>query len=168
VFKGYFDHGGYRPFYGGRRSYGIAIYLTGWKKDAFTFGQYVDYPYPPGTELMLMFNWIQGAAHGMEVELRLIGSQIEIVAEYLGADGRVGAESFWLDWPMPQARASVGRYDQNSGQPYCPRLLLHPPAGTRRVGVHVNFMLHAPYRDGFKHINAAVDDFFLGPTTKPE
>lgn len=64
VFGGNFDHGKYRPFYGGRRSYGYATYLRGWIMDAFTFGQYADYTYPDGTELMLMFNWIQATASG--------------------------------------------------------------------------------------------------------
>jgi hypothetical protein len=27
-------------------------------------------------------------------------------------------------------------------------------------------MVHAPYKDGFRLINAAVDDFFLAPTGK--
>lgn len=164
VFSGNFDHGSYRPFYGGRRSYGYATYLSGWIKDAFTFGQYADYTYPDGTELMLMFNWIQATSNGGEQQLRLVGSKVEIVVEYMGSDRRIGAESFWLDWPVPFRAGSVGRYDQNSGQPFCPRLILNPPAGTKRVGVHVNFMIHAPYKDGFRLMNAAVDDFFLAPT----
>lgn len=167
VFSGNFDHGQYRPFYGGWRSYGYATYLRGWIKDAFTFGQYSDYDYPDGTELMLMFYWIQAAASGGEQQLRLIGSKVEVVVDYLGSDGRLGAESFWLEWPVPAGAGCVGRYDQNSGQPFCPRLLLSPPAGTKRVGVHVNFMVHTPYKDGFRLINAAVDDFFLAPTKKP-
>ena len=69
---------------------------------------------------------------------------------------------------MPQAAGSVGRYDQNAGQPYTPRVILDPPAGIDRVGVHVNFMVHAPYKDGFRLINAAIDDFFLGPLNKPK
>jgi hypothetical protein len=166
VFAGNFDHGQYRPFYGGRRSYGYATYLSGWVMDAFTFGQYVDYTYPDKTELVLMFNWIQAAASGGEQELRLIGSKVEIVVDYLGRGGRLGAQSFWLDWPAPFGAGCVGRYDQNSGQPFSPRLVLNPPAGTKRVGVHVNFMVHAPYKDGFRLINAAVDDFFLVPTKK--
>jgi len=28
-------------------------------------------------------------------------------------------------------------------------------------------MVHAPYKDGFRLINAATDDFFLAPTKKP-
>jgi hypothetical protein len=167
VFDGNFDHGQYRPFFGGWRSYGYATYLRGWVKDAFTFGQYADYDYPDGTELMLMFYWIQATAAGGEVELRLIGTKVEVVVDYLGGNGRLGAESFWLDWPVPFGAGCVGRYDQNSGQPFCPRLLLNPPAGTKRVGVHVNFMVHAPYKDGFRLINAAVDDFFLTPVQKP-
>jgi hypothetical protein len=167
VFGGNFDHGQYRPFYGGRRSYGYATYLSGWTKDAFTFGQYADYTYPDGTELMLMFYWIQAVAPGGEWELRLIGSQVEVVAEYIGRSGRLGAQSSWLDWPTPAGAACVGRYDQNSGQPYCPRLILSPPAGTKRVGVHVSFMVHTPYRDGFRLINAAVDEFFLCPVDEP-
>ncbi len=167
VFGGNFDHGVYRPFYGGRRSYGYATYLSGWLMNAFTFGQYADYKYPDGTSLMLMFNWIQATANGGEPELRLIGSKLEIVLEYIGSTGRLGTQSFWLDWPVPSGASCVGRYDQNSGQPFCPRLILDPPAGTKRVGVHVNFMIHAPYRDGFKLINAAVDDFFLAPAKKP-
>jgi len=167
TFGGNFDHGQYRPFYGGWVSYGYATYLRGWVKDAFTFGQYADYDYPDGTDLMLMFYWIQAAAAGGEVELRLIGTKVEVVADYLGSDGRLGAESFWLEWPVPAGPGCVGRYDQNSGQPFCPRLLLHPPAGTKRVGVNVNFMVHAPYKDGFRLINAAVDEFFLAPVKKP-
>jgi len=163
VFGDYFDHGSYRPFYGGRRSYGYATYLSGWVMDAFTFGQYADYTYPDGTALMLMFNWIQAAAKGGEVELRIIGSKVEIVVEYLGSECPIGAQSFWLDWPTPAGPACVGRYDQNSGRPYCPRLLLNPPTGTKRIGVHVNLMVHAPYQDGYKLINAAVDDFLLTP-----
>jgi hypothetical protein len=166
VFGGNFDHGQYRPFYGGWRSYGYATYLSGWVRDAFTFGQYVDYKYPDGTELMLMFNWIQAVANGGETQLRLVGSKVEIVVEYLGRDGRIGAQSFWLDWPVPFGAGCVGRYDQNSGQPFCPRMLLNPPTGTKRVGLHVNFMVHAPYKDGFRLINAAVDDFFLAPSRK--
>jgi hypothetical protein len=164
VFAGNFDHGQYRPFYGGRYSYGYVTYLRGWRKDAFTFGQYADYDYPDGTDLALMFYWIQAVAAGGEVQLRIMGTQLEVVVEYLGSDGcRLGAQSFWLDWPTPAGAGCVGRYDQNSGQPYCPRLLLSPPDGTKRVGVHVNFMVHTPYRDGFRMINAAVDEFFLAP-----
>lgn len=167
VFGGNFDHGQYRPFYGGRRSYGYATYLRGWVKDAFTFGQYADYDCPDGTELALMFNWIQAAAHGGEAQLRLIGTKVEIVAEYVGEKGQLGAQGFWLEWPMPPGAGSVGRYDQNSGQPYCPRLILSPPAGTKRVGIHVNFMVYTPYKDGFRHVNAAVDDFLLVPVDGP-
>ena len=166
VFGGNFDHGQYRPFYGGQRSYGYATYLRGWVMDAFTFGQYADYTYPDGTELMLMFNWIQATANGGERQLRLVGSKVEIVAEYADSNGRLGAQSFWLDWPVPAGAGCVGRYDQNSGQPFCPRLVLNPPTGTKRVGVHVNFMVHAPYKDGFRLMNAAVDDFFLAPAGK--
>ncbi len=169
VFEGSnFDHGKYRPFYGARRSYGYATYLSGWRKDAFTFGQYVDNPYPDGTPMMLLFNWIQAPARGAEWELRLIGTRIETVVDYLDEDDRqLGAESQWHQWPLPTGAAAVGRYDQNSARPYCPRVLLNPPDGTKRIGVHVNFMVHAPYRDGFKSINAAVDDFFLGPAEAP-
>ena len=46
----------YRPFFGGWRSYGYVTYLSGWRKDAFTFGQYADYRYPDGTPLVLMVN----------------------------------------------------------------------------------------------------------------
>jgi hypothetical protein len=116
---------------------------------------------------MLMFYWIQATAAGGERELRLIGSTVEVVAEYVDGAGRLGAQSFWIDWPTPAGAASVGRYDQNSGQPYCPRLILNPPRGTKRVGIHVNFMVHTPYRDGFKLINAAVDEFFLAPVDMP-
>ena len=167
VFESNFDHGKYRPFYGGSRSYGYVTYLHGWPKDAFTFGQYADYNYPDETPLVLMFNWIQAAERGVEAQLRIIGTKVEVVAEYVGSDGRIGAESFWVEWPVPAERACVGRYDQNSGQPFCPRFTLNPPAGTKSVGVHVNFMVHAPYRDGFRSINAAVDDFFLAPAEKP-
>jgi len=166
VFDGNFDHGQYRPFYGARRSYGYVTYLSGWRKDAFTFGQYADYVYPDGTPLVLMFYWIQAAQRGGEVQLRLIGSKLEVVVEYRGEAGQLGAQSFWVEWPVPAGAAAVGRYDQNSGTPFCPRLLLDPPAGTRRVGVHVNFMVHAPYRDGFRLMNAAVDDFFLAPVAR--
>ncbi len=167
VFAGNFDHGQYRPFYGAKRSYGYCTYLNGWLVDAFTFGQYADYDYPESTELILMFNWIQAVAAGGETQLRLVGSKVEIVVDYLKADKRLAAQSFWLDWPTPAGAACVGRYDQNSGQPYCPRLILNPPPGTNRVGVHVNFMVHAPYKDGFRLMNAAIDDFLLVPTNKP-
>ncbi len=163
VFDGNFDHGQYRPFYGARHSYGYATYLRGWVKDAFTFGQYVENPYPDGTQLALMFNWIQAVAKGGEPQLRLVGTKVEIVVDYLGDDGRIGAQSFWLEWPVPVGAGCVGRYDQNSGRPYCPRLILNPPDGTERIGVHVSFMVHMPYKDGFRLINAAVDDFFLAP-----
>jgi hypothetical protein len=167
VWGGNFDHGEYRPFYGGRFAYGYVTYLHGWLKDAFTFGQYADYDYPDGTPLVLMFNWIQAAQADAERQLRVIGAMLEIVVEYVGPGGRLGAESFRLDWPVPTGRGSVGRYDQNSGAAFCPRFLLQPPAGTKRVGVHVNFMVHAPYVHGFRSINAAVDDFFLTPAGGP-
>ena len=163
VFSGNFDHGKYRPFYGGRRSYGYVTYLRGWIRDAFTFSQYADYTCPEGTDLALMFHWIQAVAAGGEVQLRLVGTKVEVVAEYIGDGDRLGAQSFWLEWPTPSGAACVGRYDQNSGSAYCPRLVLSPPPGTKRVGVHVNFMVHMPYKDGFRHINAAVDEFHLAP-----
>lgn len=167
VFESNFDHGKYRPFYGARWSYGYATYISGWLKDAFTFGQYVDNPYPDGTPMMLLFNWIQASAAGSEAQLRIIGTRVETVVEFLSDDGRrLGAHSTWHEWPLPTGAAAVGRYDQNSGRPYTPRILFTPPDGTKRIGVHVNFMVHAPYKDGFRHINAAIDDFYLAPAGK--
>ena len=117
---------------------------------------------------MLMFNWIQAIDSGADIQLRIIGTKVEIVVDYLGADARLGAQSFWIEWPIPTNPAAVGRYDQNAGAPYTPRLIFNPPDGTKRVGVHVNFMVHTPYKDGFGMINAAIDDFFLAPTGKRE
>jgi hypothetical protein len=131
VFDGNFDHGKYRPFYGGRRSYGYATYLRGWVMDAFTFGQYADYTYPDGTELMLMFYWIQATANGGERELRLIGSKVEIVVEYVGTNVQLGAQSFWLDWPVIYSESAL-RYKACRRA----RKLHGPRAVQRRLQTH--------------------------------
>jgi hypothetical protein len=89
------------------------------------------------------------------------------VVEYLEGEKRLDARSFWVDWPMPRSAANVCRYDQNEGRPYAPRFRLEPPPGTDRVGVHVNFLVHTPYKDGWTLMSAAVDDFLLVPAERP-
>lgn len=161
-----FDHGTYRPFHGGRWAYGYATYLDGWRKDGFSFGQHADYLLPPGTPLVLMFNWIQNVAEaGKAAQLRTVGTEVDLVLEYLHGRERVGAEGFHVDWPVPQGPGAVGRYDQNADTPYCPRFRVVPPEGTDRVGLHVNFLVNMRYRDGWCHVNAAIDDFYLGAET---
>jgi hypothetical protein len=168
AFGGKFEEGHYRPFFTGKWSYGYTTATNGWTTDAFTFSQRVDNPYPDRTPMMLMFGWIQGVGQGGDAELRIIGTKVEIVASYIDEDQHLlGADSFWVDWPVPKGLANVCRYDQNAGQPYCPRLLLNPPAGTRQIGLNVNLMAHTPYKDGWRNLNAAVDDFFLAPAEKP-
>jgi len=158
-----FDHGGYRPFYGGRWTYGYTSGLDGWRRDGFSISQFCDYPFPPGTPLVLMFWWIQDVAQGKAAQLRIVGTQIQVAVEYLRGRERLGAEGWRLDWPVPKCIANVCRYDQNAGHAYCPRLLLNPPPGTEKVGLHVNFLINAPYRDGWMSTIAAMDDFYLGP-----
>jgi hypothetical protein len=164
-----FDHGTYRPFYGARWSYGYTTYLDGWHKDAFTFSQFAKYDLPPGTPLTLMFNWIQDTADGGKTsQLRIVGTYVELVAEYLHGKERLGARGFRVDWPIPKGAGSVGRYDQNADTAYNPRFYLEPPKGTDRVGLHVNFVVNMPYRDGFCHVSSAIDDFWLAPADKPQ
>ncbi len=159
-----FDHGIFRPFYGGRWSYGYSTYLDGWPRDAFTFSQFVDYDLPESTPLILTFNWIQNVSEGSKTpQLRIVGTEIELVVEYLQADRRISADAFHVNWPTPANPGSVGRYDQNAGRPYNPRFRLDPPAGTDRIGLHVSFVVNMPYRDGFAHVLSAIDDFWLGP-----
>jgi len=159
-----FDHGTYRPFYGARWTYGYTTYLDGWPRDAFTFGQSVKYDLPPATPLLLMFNWIQNIADGGKAnQLPIVGSYVELVVEYLKGNERLGADGFRVDWPVPKGPGVVGRYDQNADTAYNPRFYLDPPKGTDRVGLHVNFVVNMPYRDGFAHITSAIDDFWLGP-----
>lgn len=167
VFGENFDHGTYRPFYGGKYAYGYVTYLSGWGRDAFSFSQTTDYDLPAGTPLVLMFNWIQHAAHGGEAQLRIVGTQIQGVIEFLRDGKRVGAEGFWYDWPVPVAAANVCRYDQNSDQPFSPRVYLEPPAGTDKLSVNINFIMNMPYKDGWRSVNAAVDDFLLVPVDEP-
>lgn len=159
-----FDHGTYRPFYGARWTYGYTTYLDGWPRDAFTFSQFVRYDMPPGTPLLLMFNWIQNIADGGKAgQLRIVGTYVELVVEYLKGNERLSADGFRVDWPVPKGPGAVGRYDQNADTVYNPRFHLEPPKGTERIGLHVNFFVNMPYRDGFAHITSAIDDFWLGP-----
>jgi hypothetical protein len=158
-----FDHGGYRPFYGGRWTYGYTSGLDGWRRDGFSISQFCDYDFPQGTPLVLMFWWLQHAAQGKEAELRIIGTQIQVAVEYLRGKERLGTDGWRLDWPVPKCIANVSRYDQNAGSTYCPRFRLNPPEGTQRIGLHVNFHIHAPYLHGWQALIAAMDDFYLGP-----
>jgi len=163
-----FDHGTYRPFYGARWTYGYTTYLDGWPRDAFTFSQFAKYDLPPGTPLTLMFNWVQNIADGAQAaQLRVVGTNIELVVEYLQGKERLGAKGFRVDWPVPKQPGQVGRYDQNADKAYNPRFYLEPPKGTDRIGLHVNFVVNMPYRDGFRHITSAIDDFWLVPADKP-
>ncbi len=163
-----FDHGTYRPFYGAKWTYGYTTYLDGWARDAFTFSQSVKYDLPPGTPLLLMFNWVQNIADGAKAnQLRIVGTYVELAVEYLKGNERIGAEGFRVDWPVPKGPGCVGRYDQNADTAYNPRFYLQPPKGTERIGLHVNFFVNMPYRDGFVHVSSAIDDFWLGPVEKP-
>jgi hypothetical protein len=164
-----FDHGTYRPFYGGKWAYGYATYLDGWTRDAFTFGQTVKYDLPAGTPLTLMFNWIENIAEGGKADqVRVVGCYVDLAVEYLKGNERLGAEGFRVDWPVPKGPACVGRYDQNADGAYNPRFYLQPPKGTERIGVYVSHFVNMPYRDGFAHICSAIDDFWLGPVEKPQ
>ncbi len=162
-----FDHSSFLPFFGGRWAYGYCSYLDGWRKDGFSFSQYADYRFPQGTPLVLMFNWFQNVAYRKTVQLRTAGTELEMVFEYLRGRERLDARAIHLDWPVPKTPGNSGGYDQNDGL-YCPRILLNPPVGTDRVGLHVNFIVNTPNTAGRQAINAVVDDFYLGPVDLPQ
>jgi len=109
LFGDYFDHGGYRPFFGGARTYGYNTYLNGWLDDAFTFSQTVAWSAPPGTPVILTFYWLQDVANrDSRWQLRQNTAQVELIVEYLNASSQaIGLDVRVVDWPVASHPANV-------------------------------------------------------------
>lgn len=165
VYGDKFDHGSFRPYWGGSRAYGYGVYVYGaWIDDAFSFSQVASYDAPPGTPLTFMFYWLQNCAiPGLRYQMRDHGGQIGAVIEYLDSSlQRINHEQFVVNWPVASNPANRCAYDHNGGLAYNPRFRLIPPAGTARIRVNINVMTHLVYAPELSHQQYAVDEFYLG------
>ncbi len=159
-----FDHGGFRPFYGGLRTYGYVTYLNDWIRDGFTFTQIVNYA-SPGTPLTLMCYWGQDAQNFNNYRARQlgkIGASMQMVVEYLTGSTPIGNQTFDLGWPICRNAANMCDFDRNAGSVWNPRFRLLPPGGTDHVRLNVAVNIDLLYDPSRGHMVSVVDDFFLG------
>jgi hypothetical protein len=160
---GNFDHGIYRPYFGRPKAYGYATYLRGWPDDSFTFSQVIEYEGPEEAPLLFNYYWLQDVAEpGKTAQIRRVGSDVDVVIEYLNDEVLLDKDELSAKWPIASNPENNCRYDQNSGKAINPRWIVRPAPGTNRIAVNVSVNVHLLHHPDLSHMSVAVDNFYLG------
>jgi hypothetical protein len=161
--QGNFDHGIYRPYFGYGKAYGYATYLRGWHDDAMTFSQVIEYEGPEEAPLLFTFYWLQDVAEpGKAAQVRRVGSDVDVVIEYLNDEVLLAKDELSAKWPIAGNPDNDCRYDQNAGMATNPRWIVRPAPGTNRIAVNVSLNIHLVHHPDLSLMSVAVDDFYLG------
>lgn len=155
-----YDHGNFRPYFGGKYAYGYAQVINNWLLDAYSFGQDVNVTIPPGSELAFSYYWFANVKLDDNFALRRPLVWVDVGFEYRDGTTILRTDEMHIDFPIASNSANNSRFDQNADKAYNPQLRLLPPDGTNQIGVHVRVFLNCfPAAENL--FGQSVDDFSL-------
>lgn len=136
----------YRPR---AKCYGYDAFSHGWLQGAFSFGQEADVSgYGEGSSYELTFYWHQNTRNDAKTDsLRRPMARVNVGLAYLDAQANViNSESQTVVWPYSSGQGNSSNYDNNNNTAYNHRISVNPPAGSKRIGVHIELRTNAyPY-----------------------